>query len=165
VTRTILAAAVFLAVALFVAAPAAEACISCSYTPEVVNTPVGKAPPKGKRAAKKRPPVERAARPDKKRVVKRPPPAQEEPAVEDTAAAKDGDTPVKDAGAATEGAVETAKTTTTEEAPADVDAPSGSATTAFAKPRPAPGSEPPAGEATCKKFSATAGTTVTVPCE
>ncbi len=146
-TRTKLAVATaFLAVAGLFGSPA-EACISCNYTPEVVNTPVGK-PPKAKKVAK----PERTTPPAKKHIAKKPPPAAPAEAAKGDSAPKDVATGSAKANEPAAAGVETAA------APS-----SGSATAALAaqgarEPKP----EAPVG---CKKFSATAGTTVEVPCE
>jgi hypothetical protein len=143
--RTILVASavLFAAGPLFVS-PAA-ACISCEYTPEVVNTPVPGAKKHRKKAvAKERPAPKRPA----KREIAAPKPVEPE---ETYTAAK------KPVSAPTEPAAGTQPNT-------------GSPAVAAA-PTPT-GSEPakPIEEAKapddvgCKRFSPTAGTTVPVPC-
>jgi hypothetical protein len=145
VTRTVLAAAtaVFASVTLFI--PAAEACISCNYTPEVLHSP---AKPQAKRAPKARDATADKARPAKKRIAKTPRPAQPAPNKE------------AEASKAVEPTEESAQVDT----PAEV-APSGSATAALnhqAARAAEPEAEPEVG---CKRYSAQAGTTVTVPCD
>lgn len=167
-TRTLLAIATatfLIAVAL---APAAEACISCAYTPEVVNTPHPGAKQKKRSAGK-------PDRPAKKRIVKQPAPPKPVDTAKQTAPAKEVETAKQpEAGKNTETAktedankdgVETAVTT-----PQAVDAQpppvSGSATAALAEQEAARAKRgEPEPEVGCKKFSATAGTTVTVPCD
>lgn len=121
---------------------AAEACISCNYVPEVVNTPVPGA--KAKKAAK----PERTVPKAKKQIAKRPP------------AAKEAETAKGDDASKT---IATKKETTPAEVETSAAPSSGSATAALA----AQAGKAPEPEAVvgCKKFSATAGTTVTVPCE
>jgi hypothetical protein len=140
---------IFLAVAMFFGSTA-EACISCNYTPEVVNTPV---PGQAKRPAKNRATVDKA-RPTQKRVVKTPPPA--EPA----GTPKEAEAP-KAAETATETAPETAPVESQDDTAA-----SGSATAALNGHEAARTEEPPPpGAVGCKKFSAAIGATITVPCE
>jgi hypothetical protein len=151
VTRTILAAAtgLFAAVVLFV--PAAEACISCNYTPEVVHSP---AKPQAKRAPKARDATANKARPakNKKRIVKTPTQAQPAP-TEEAAAPK-----------AAEPTTEPAPETVQVDTPAQV-APSGSATAALNQQAARAAEPEPEAEVGCKRYSAQAGTTVTVPCD
>lgn len=146
-TRTNIAVTIaFLAVAGLFGSPA-EACISCNYTPEVVNTPVGKAP-KGKKVAK----PERTTPPAKKHIAKKPPPTAPTQTAKGNSAPKDVANDNAKSQEPAEAGVETAA------APS-----SGSATAALAaQGAREPKSEAPVG---CKKFSATAGTTVEVPCE
>jgi uncharacterized Zn finger protein (UPF0148 family) len=146
VSRTPLAVSTFAVSAAFLAvaalfSPAAVACVSCNYTPEVVNTPVPGA--KAKKVAK----PERKAPPAKKHIAKKTPATR--PA--DSAKADDASKDVATGSDAASAELETAA------------APPGSATAALARQGTA---EPkPEAEVGCKKFSATAGTTVTVPCE
>jgi hypothetical protein len=144
---------IFLAVAMFFGSTA-EACISCNYTPEVVNTPV---PGQAKRPAKSRAAVGKA-QPTQKRVVKTRPPAEPADTPKEAEAPKAAETPT-----------ETAKETTTETAPVesqDDTAASGSATAALNGHEAARTEEPPPpGAVGCKKFSAAIGATITVPCE
>jgi len=146
-TRTILSAATALFAAITVFASAAQACISCNYVPEVVNTPVYShgAPHYAKKrvyeAAKKQ------ARPAKKQIVER-----------ESALKK----------------VETAKAEPVEAAPAETEAETENSTISTAS---VDESETVAAEATpteepkvssnvgCKKFFPTVGMTLTVPCE
>jgi hypothetical protein len=145
VTRTILAAAtgLFAAVVLFV--PAAEACISCNYTPEVVHSP---AKPQAKRPPKARDATADKARPAKKRIAKTPRPAPPAPS-------KEAEAPK---------AVESTEETAQVEPPAEV-APSGSATAALNQQAVRAAEPEPEAEVGCKRYSAQAGTTVTVPCD
>lgn len=161
--RFAVAAALFAAASLI--ASTAEACVSCNYTPEVVNTPTKTQ--KAKRA-------ERPARETKKRVAKRPPAHQRpEPEIARKPPANEPDTEADTAAApANEPATETvakAPAAATEPAAAPVDteprSTSSSATTAFAN-RGVRTEEPAADAAVgCKRFSPTAGTTVPVPCD
>ncbi|WP_439541852.1 hypothetical protein [Hyphomicrobium sp.] len=159
-TRSVPAIAIALISGAFFLAPAAEACISCNYVPEVVNTPVSPSPrAKPSRVAKpKRAPVkEYVARPPQKRVAKRP------PAEKDVKEAKTPDT-TNEAATETQPDTDAGKTTPIERQ-ADTDAATDTSTAALTDPD-APAAEPKADEArTCKKFSATVGTVVTVPCE
>lgn len=159
-TRSILAIAIAIFTGATLLASAAEACISCNYVPEVVNTPVSpSAKAKPNRVAKpKRPPVkEYVGRPAQKRVAKRPPVAKD---------VKEAKTPDATNETVTETQPEAdAGKTTPVERQADTDAATDTSTAALADSDP-PAAEPKASEAGgCKKFSATAGTTVTVPCE
>jgi hypothetical protein len=143
-TRTLLAIAAALFAATTFLAPAAEACISCEYTPEVVNTPVYSHG--AKRYAKKRvyTAAKKKARPAKKQIV------------ETRAKVKK---------------VETAKAAI-EAAPIEVEAESENSTISTAsvdeseiveaKPVEAPKVSKNVG---CKKFFPTVGMTLTVPCE
>jgi hypothetical protein len=142
--RTILAIATALLSASTLLASAAQACISCEYTPEVVNTPV-----RGQSAfQKKRTYVavkEIPARPAKKKPAKVAV-AKAEPA--NSLAPKKVETAKADAvqTKAESKPVETASLTEVEAAPAAEE-------------------QKVAGALTCKKFIPTAGMTVTVPCE
>lgn len=141
-TRTIIAVAVaaFAAGTLFI--PAAQACISCNYSPEVVNSPAKAS--KAKRAPK----AAQKARPAKKRIAKTPVPAQPAPS-------KEAEAPK---------VAEPTEETVRVDTPAEV-APSGSATAALNQ-QAARSTEPaPEPEVGCKRYSAQAGTTVTVPCD
>ncbi|SDO07291.1 hypothetical protein SAMN04488061_0184 [Filomicrobium insigne] len=138
-TRTILAIATSLLGISMLFASAAQACISCSYVPEVVNTPSPYQPKayKQKRADNKS--VERRkARPQKRTVTAKPSPekvdtAKSEPAQTETNTAE----------------------TKTSTAPANAPNEDNGTQTAAS------------GETSvnCKRFSATAGVTITVPCE
>jgi hypothetical protein len=135
--RTVLAtaAALFAAGPLFVS-PAA-ACISCEYTPEVVNTPVPGAK-KHKRAVVKE-------RPAKKRAVQRAKVVPKAPEPETyTAAKKPAPAPVE-ARADAQGAGDATET------------PSGT------EAKPIEEAKAPE-DVGCKRFSPTAGRTVPVPC-
>jgi len=140
--RTVLIlAAAFFAAATFLA-PAAQACISCSYVPEVVHTPVKSRPLEKKRIAvsKKSAP---AATP--KRLAKAAPaPKKSAPAPVVTAEA---------APAKTDAKADTAEPTVDEIKTASLDDPH---------------SESNAGGESglsCRKFIPTVGVTVSVPCE
>lgn len=159
-TRSVLAIAIAVISGATLLAPAAEACISCNYVPEVVNTPVSPSPrAKPNRVAKPKqvPAKQYGARPAQKRVAKRP------PADKDVQEAKTPDT-TNEAATETQPDTDGGKTTPIERQ-ADTEAATDTSTAALADPN-APAAEPKAGEArTCKKFSATVGTVVTVPCE
>lgn len=144
-TRTILAAAAALFAAAVIFVPAAEACISCNYTPEVVHSP---AKPQAKRPPKARDATADKARPAKKRIAKTPPPAQPAP-TEEAEAPK---------------AAEPTQETVHVDTPAEV-APSGSATAALNQQAARAAEPEPEAEVGCKRYSAQAGTTVTVPCD
>ena len=140
--------AAFLGLAVL-SAPAAEACISCNYKPEVVNTPVPGAKAK-KRAAKKQ-----QTAPAKKRVVKQAPVKRRTSPPKATETAK------------SEAPAETTTSTATDETSEEPSSRAGTATAAFAAREAAKAeaanSAPP--EVGCKRYSAQAGTTVTVPCD
>lgn len=149
-TRIYVAAAAACFAGAVLVAPAAEACISCEYTPEVVNTPV---PAKAKKRAATR---KVQAKPARKQAVKRTPPAKVPKTVTATP-------PVQ-----TEAPVETATPVATEAATTEASSRSGTATAAFAEreaARAAAATEEPPAEVGCKRYSAEARTTVTVPCE
>ncbi|MDQ8700534.1 hypothetical protein [Hyphomicrobium sp. LHD-15] len=141
--RTILASALALISATTFFASAAEACISCNYVPEVVNTP---SPHDAKRFQKKRVIVaqpQRAA-PSKQRIAKSAPAAKK----------------VETAKAAEPKSIETAK----------ADIPSESKTISTAAlledgDRPAQETQEVAQDVGCKKFFPTIGQTLTVPCQ
>lgn len=159
-TRSVLAIAIAIFTGAMLFASAAEACISCNYVPEVVNTPVSPSPKaKPNRVAKpKRAPVkEYVGRPAQKRVAKRPPAAKD---------VKEAKTPDATTETAPEAQPEAdAGKTTPVERQADTDAAIDTSTAALADPD-ASTAQPKANEPhTCKKFSATVGTVVTVPCE
>jgi len=143
--RTILAIATALLSASTLLASAAQACISCEYTPEVVNTPV-----RGHSAFQKKSTYVAAreipARPSKKKpakvaVAKAEPVKTLAPKKIETAKAE----PVV-APKAESKPVETASLNEVEAVSADEE-------------------QKVAGALTCKKFIPTAGMTVTVPCE
>lgn len=144
-TRTVLAAATALFAALTLLIPAAEACISCNYTPEVVHSP---AKPQAKRAPKARDATADRARPAKKRIAKTPRPAQPPPTEE------------AEAPEAAESTQETVQVDTQAEV-----APSSSATAALNQQGVRAAEPEPEAEVGCKRYSAQAGTTVTVPCD
>lgn len=148
-TRTILAIATSLLGISMLFASAAQACISCNYVPEVVNTPSPYQPKahKKKRTHKKSV-VRRKTRSQKRHVTAKPSRKKVE-----TAKTKPAKVEPKKA--------ETKKTET-------------ETSTASIKPRDTDSStadnstQTAASEDTsvnCKRFSATAGVTITVPCE
>jgi len=145
VSRIILtAAAALLAVGLLLV-PAAEACISCNYTPPVANTPQPSAKPSKKAPRVEADAKERSARPAKKRSAKREKTIPKEVAPEKTEeAAKtvpvEPQTDTETSGVSTAAVDEEAPSATTDEPKSD-------------------------GGVGCKKFSPTIGKTVTVPCE
>lgn len=156
-TSLAIAAALLSAATLF--ASSAQACISCNYVPEVVNTP------HPAHARKKRVIVakEQAARPANKRIAKvetakaAPVARKAEPKKVETAAAE----PVQ-----TQAVAETPATT---EAP--VERPVSASTLlqgGGAKPADKPAEDTKVAEAEpvgCKRFIPTAGVTISVPCE
>lgn len=137
-TRSVLAAAVALIATATSFTSSAEACISCEYVPEVVNTPV-----RGKTYQKKR--VVAAAKPADVAVSKRKRLAKPAPVTREVAAAK-------------------VEETATEKE--DVRPAKPISTAALLEARPTAAREPEvvAGLG-CKKFFATIGQTLTVPCE
>ncbi len=140
-TRTILSIAIALAAVTALFASAAEACISCSYVPEVVNTP---SPSYGaKTYQKKRVHIaskQRQARPAKTRVARNEPAARK-----------------------AEKTVETAASAPVETQPETASRP---ITTASLDEGTPPAEEPKAqANVGCKKFFPAVGMTVTVPCE
>jgi hypothetical protein len=136
-TRSVLAAAVALIATATFFTSAAEACISCEYVPEVVNTPV-----RGKAYQKKR--VVVAAKPAEVRVPKKRI-AKPAPVTKDVAAARTEPTEAK-----------TEETTATRPIP----------TAALLETRPTAARTPEVvADLGCKKFFATIGQTLTVPCE
>jgi hypothetical protein len=156
--RTIIAIATALLSATTLFASSAQACISCNYTPEVVNTP------HPAHARKQRVIVaKQAARPAKKRIAKvetaklAPVAKKAEPKKVETAAAEPVQAPaVTEAPATTEAPVERPLSASTllqggGAKPADKSAEE----TKVAEVEPVG----------CKRFIPTAGVTVTVPCE
>lgn len=151
--RTILVFAVALLVWGPTFASRAAACISCAYTPEVVNTPHPKAGgKKGRKSAARERPAKKYVAPRQQVVPKRveiPKVVEvpkEEPAETHTAARKPASAPTD---------------------PADTNTGSGNPAIAAAAQPPEPVEQAKAqpGELGCKKFSPTAGTTVPVPCD
>ena len=140
-TRLLLAAISAIFTVSILTATGSIACVSCNYTPEVVNTPVKGAAGANKkaRAAKAK---TRKAPAAQKRIAK-PRPAVEKPAKSETAS----------------------KPVPTDQA-ADGDA-SGVSTAALGddERKPAEQQTKPSDSVGCKKFSPTAGTTIPVPCE
>lgn len=137
-TRTVLAAAVAVIATATSFATSAEACISCEYVPEVVNTPV-----RGKPYQKKR--IAVAAKPADVALSKQKRLAKPAPVTREAAAAK----------------VDETATQTQEARPAK---PISTAALLEAKPAAARHPEVVA-DLGCKKFFATIGQTLTVPCE
>jgi hypothetical protein len=147
-TRTVLAAAAALVAATTIFGTAAQACISCEYVPEVVNTPVrGQSVEKKRVVAKKQAPVQ-------KRVAKAAPVAKKvapvarkaEPVAKEVEAAK----------------AEPVEATQNESRPIS--------TASLLDTKGMPAGKPAeeievAGEIGCKKFFPTIGKAVTVPCE
>lgn len=153
--RTILAIATALLSATTLFASSAQACISCSYVPEVVNTPHPAHAAKKKRVIVAK---EQAARPAKKRVAKvetakaEPVAKKAEPKKIETAAAAPVQTPAVTEASATETPVERPV----------------SASTLLQSGGKKPAEETKVAEAEpigCKRFIPTAGVTITVPCE
>jgi hypothetical protein len=146
----------------------AEACISCNYVPEVVNTPVGpptKAKPHRVAKPKQAPAKQYGARPAQKRVAKRPPVNKD---------VKDSKTPDATADTTNEAAATSkpdadAGKTTPVDRQADTDAGTDTSTAALNDPNAATadqkdGEQKGEDGRVCKKFSAAIGTVVTVPC-
>ncbi|HEX2840192.1 hypothetical protein [Hyphomicrobium sp.] len=154
--RTILTVAVAALSASMVFGSAAQACISCEYVPEVVNTPVGGKSFAAKRVEKKRIYVaakELPARPIKKQSIAKVEPTvkpvefaakKRETAKTAPVEAKSESKPIETASLADE--VETAA------------APEQKSQAASTEPKVA-------ASVGCKKFIPTVGVTVTVPCE
>lgn len=138
-TRTFLAIATAVLAATTLCAPAAQACISCNYVPEVVHSPLKKI--YGARSFGRKRVVlankERGARPAQKRVAK-------------------ADTVTK--------TVETAKTRPVETQPESESRTISTASLLDAEPTPAKETEV-ASDVGCKKFFPAVGMTLTVPCE
>jgi hypothetical protein len=155
-TRTILATATALLGAMTLLTPAAEACVSCEYTPEVARShsssheyyshDYGAAHYRVKRVYVRA--IEHSAGPAKKRIVKSEPVAKKV----DTAKAAPVETPEEsETQAQTENSsISTATLQTSENVDADE------------APAPAPKASTNIG---CKKFFPTVGMTLTVPCE
>lgn len=150
-TRTILALAAALVSATTLFATSAQACISCNYTPEVVNTPV-----RGKSYAQKRVYVATPAQPARR--------------------AKSVTKPVmvaKPVEVAKPKTIETAANTTTEEPTASEPKRLSAATlletggthAVETEPQKVAAAEVQATEPVCSKFFPTIGKTMTVPCE
>jgi predicted component of type VI protein secretion system len=147
----------------------ALACISCEYTPEVVNTPVRGAKTKANKVAKPQratPPKKHIARkPAAKPPVAAPANAPAEPATE---AAK-ADEALRTEAAPKDVATTTPATPVVEEetvAQPSSSAPTNSATIALGRqgiPTKTEAEAEP--EKLCRKFSAQAGVVVTVPCD
>lgn len=151
VTRFTLSVATVLFAFATVLASAANACISCNYRPEVADTRVG--PPK--KAKPQRPAAAAVKRPAKKNVAKRPRPTAPAVAASRAPATETATAPEADTG----------KTTSIEGQTGAESA--GDTTAALADDHGAAATDPPPANSPggCRKFSATAGTTVTVPCE
>jgi hypothetical protein len=146
--RTLIAIVAMLFMATAFIAPSAQACISCSYTPEVAKSPSPSAKPKAKKQQ-----VQRKA-PSRKKIVKQRRPA---PKKVDTAKSAPADTQPEET------------TETTETAPEATDSEDSVSTAGLDGAEAAPSEEIPQGDGSgaldCKKFSPTIGTTVSVPCE
>lgn len=141
-----IAAALFAATTLF--GSGAQACISCEYVPEVVNTPVRGA----KTFQKKRvttASVERSARPAQKRVSAQPAPKKVEVAKAEPAEA----VPARATNAPTEARLLSGAPA----APAEAEKPAETSAKDTKDTKVA--------DLGCKRFIPTAGVTVTVPCE
>ena len=139
-TRTIPAIATSLLGISMLFASAAQACISCNYVPEVVNTPSPHQPNAHKKTRTYNKAVERRKeRPQKRNVVKAKPTLKKV----DTAKSEPAKTESNKAG--------------TETSTASVKAPNEDNGTQTA----ASGDT----SVNCKRFSPTAGVTITVPCE
>ncbi len=134
-SRTILATAVALIATATAFTTAAEACISCEYVPEVVNTPVRGKPYQKKRVVVAAKPAD--VRVPKKRIAKPAPVTRN---------------------------VETAKAEPVEAQAEPRKRPISTAALLETKPAPAETPEVVA-DLGCKKFFATIGQTLTVPCE
>jgi hypothetical protein len=164
-TRTLLSAAAALFAATALVAPAAQACISCEYVPEVVNTPVYSHGGGGyyakKRiittAAKKRAPA-------KKQIVEtKAAPKKVETAKADPIEAD----PVDVAPAKTEAESENSTISTASVEPSkSVEPTSETKTEDKTEAKKAAGEEPKvSANVGCKKFFPTVGMTLSVPCE
>lgn len=140
-TRLLLAAISGIFAFSVLAATGSIACVSCNYTPEVVNTPVNGAAGKKARAAKAK--TRKAPAAAQKRIAK-PRPSVEKPAKSETASKP---VPTDQAADGDGSGVSTAALGEDERKPAEQQQ---------AKPSESIG---------CKKFSPTAGTTIPVPCE
>lgn len=138
-TRLLLAAISAIFALSVLMATGSMACVSCNYTPEVVNTPVNGAAGKKARAAKAK--TRKAPAAAQKRIAK-PRPSVEKPAKSETASK-----PVPADQPADGSDVSTAALGEDERKPAEQEQ---------AKPSESVG---------CKRFSPTAGTTISVPCE
>lgn len=134
--RTLIALTALLFFATTLAPGPARACISCSYTPEVVTTPSPHAKAKPKKRVEK---SQRHAPAAKKKIVRRPKPAPVESAKS---------APAEPQTEAESPSVSTAKLNGDEAGP-DEETAEGHSSSGIG----------------CKKFSPTAGTTVSVPCE
>ncbi len=142
-TRTLLAIAAALFAATTYLAPAAKACVSCEYTPPVVNTPVYSHGAYHHRRRRARAAVKvRRARRARKHIVK----TKHAPKTVEAAKAAPAERDVKSENSS----IATASFDKSEA----VDA------------KAAPADEPKVSKnETCKKFFATVGMTLTVPCE
>ena len=152
VTRFTLSVATVLFAFATLLASGANACIPCNYRPEVADTPAKKVKPQ-------RPAAATVKRPAKKNVAKRPRPTP--PAV----AAPRAPATTTETAKAPEAEVDTGKTTSIQGQTGAESA--GDTTAALADDHGAAANDPPPASTSggCRKFSATAGTTVSVPCE
>ena len=144
-TRTSLAIAAALFAATTFLSSGANACISCNYVPEVVNTPVYSHGAKSYSKKRVYQAAKKKARPAKRQIVET-----------ETKARK----------------VETAKADPIEAAPVEVETENSTISTASVdkgeagEPKAAASPEPKVSKAVgCKKFFPTVGMTLTVPCE
>lgn len=144
-TRTISAIVTALLAVTVFSASNAEACVSCNYVPEVVNTdPKASAATPRKKGRVNKAVKQPAARQPKKQIAK-PRPAPDKSDTVDTATKT---VPVETQTGTEGSGVSTAALGEGEEKPADEANANGTN-----------------GEIGCKKFSPTAGTTINVPCE
>lgn len=147
VTRTVLTVAALLFGASTLLGSTAQACVSCEYVPEVVNTPTKKSL-HAKRKHKKSPPVARQTAPTRKHVGKSGSIARTAPAKVETA-------PAKSDVAKTDAETEGTQRLTGSSALIQSSLPSPQPVTAAAESE----------EGACKKFFPAVGKTLSVPCE
>ena len=163
-TRTFLATATALIAAGTLLSSAAQACISCEYVPEVVRAhQTNNDGPSYHKSHSYSASAERAVRASKKRIAK------SEPVAKSVKAAKveKQDKPAKVAKVAKSESVKVAKAEPVEATPAETE---NSAITVAAadtapKDEPVAKAEVSAKPTDCKKFFASVGMTLTVPCE
>jgi len=166
VTRTFLATATALIAAGTLLSPAAQACISCEYVPEVVRAhQTNTDGPSYHKSHSYSASAERAVRASKKRIAK------SEPVAKSVKAAKveKQDKPAKVAKVAKTETVKVAKAEPVETTPADSEnsaiTVAAAAADAAEKDAPVAKAEAAAKPTDCKKFFASVGMTLTVPCE